>query len=53
MLAMWVGRPGLITPEVVADFQASKEYGFARIREIAEAASVKLDLPPLAPRACI
>ena len=46
VLAIWVGRRELITPEVVADFMASKEYGLARIGEIAEAASLKLDLPP-------
>ena len=46
VLAIWVGRRELITPEVVADFLASKEYGMARIGEIAEAASLKLDLPP-------
>lgn len=46
VLAIWVGRRELITPEVVADFLASKEYGLARIGEIAEAASLKLDLPP-------
>jgi len=34
-----------MTPEVVADFQASKRYGMERVREISEAASVKLDLP--------
>jgi len=45
VLAMWVGRREVVTPEVVADFQASKEYGMARIEEIADAASVKLDLP--------
>lgn len=45
VLAIWVGRRDVITPEVVADFQASKEYGVRRVREIAEAASVKLDLP--------
>jgi chorismate dehydratase len=45
VLAIWTGRPDVITPEVVADFQASKEYGVNRAREIAEAASVKLDLP--------
>lgn len=45
VLAIWVGRKEAITPEVVADFQASKEYGVARAREIAEAASIKLDLP--------
>lgn len=46
VLAIWVGRRELITPEVVGDFLASKEYGLARIGEIAESASLKLDLPP-------
>ena len=46
VLAIWVGRRELITPEVVADFLASKEYGLARMGEIAEAAALKLDLPP-------
>jgi chorismate dehydratase len=45
VLAIWVGRKEAMTPEVVADFQASKEYGVGRVREIAEAASIKLDLP--------
>jgi chorismate dehydratase len=46
VLAVWVGRREFINPEVVADFLASKEYGLARIGEIAEAASLKLELPP-------
>jgi predicted solute-binding protein len=46
VLAVWVGRRELITQDVVADFMASKEYGLARIGEIAESASLKLDLPP-------
>lgn len=45
VLALWVGRREAITPEVVADFLASKEYGMARIGEIAEGAALKLDLP--------
>jgi chorismate dehydratase len=45
VLAIWAGRKDAITPEVVADFQASKEYGMQRVREIAEGASIKLDLP--------
>lgn len=45
VLAIWAGRKEAITPEVVADFQASKEYGVRRAREIADAASIKLDLP--------
>ncbi len=46
VLAIWVGRRDAVTPEVVADFLASKKYGLERIREISEAASIKLDLPP-------
>lgn len=45
VLAIWVGRKDAITPEVVADFQASKEYGVRHVRDIAEGASIKLDLP--------
>jgi chorismate dehydratase len=45
VLAIWAGRRDAITPEVVADFQESKRYGMEHIREISEAASVKLDLP--------
>jgi chorismate dehydratase len=48
VLAIWAGRRNVVTPEVVADFQASKQYGLKRVREIAEAASIKLDLPPRA-----
>ena len=45
VLAIWAGRRDAITPDVVADFQESKRYGMEHIREISEAASVKLDLP--------
>lgn len=45
VLALWAGRRGAFTPEVIADFEASKRYGVERVREISEAASVKLDLP--------
>jgi chorismate dehydratase len=45
VLAIWVGRREAVTPQVVADFAASKEYGLARIGEIAEAAAEKLELP--------
>jgi chorismate dehydratase len=48
VLAIWAGRPDVVTPGVVADFQASKQYGLKRFREISEAASIKLDLPPRA-----
>jgi chorismate dehydratase len=46
VLAVWAGRPEVMTPEVIADFHASKRYGVERIREICEAASIKLDMPP-------
>jgi chorismate dehydratase len=46
VLAIWVARRGAITPEIAADFQASREYGLARIGEIAEIAALKLELPP-------
>jgi chorismate dehydratase len=48
VLAIWAGRRDAITPEVVADFEASKQFGLERIREISEAASIKLDMPPRA-----
>jgi chorismate dehydratase len=48
VLALWTARPDVVTEELVADFQASKAYGLAHVREIAKAASIKLDLPPLA-----
>jgi predicted solute-binding protein len=46
VLAVWVARRGAITPEIAADFQASRDYGLARIGEIAEGAALKLELPP-------
>jgi chorismate dehydratase len=46
VLALWVARRGAVTPEIVADFEASREYGLARIGEIAEGAALKLELPP-------
>ena len=45
VLALWVARREAAAPDVVADFLASKEYGLAHIEEIAEGASLKLDLP--------
>ena len=46
VLAIWVARRGVITPEIAGDFQASREYGLAHMGEIAEGAALKLDLPP-------
>jgi chorismate dehydratase len=46
VLAVWAGRREAVTQEVVADFLASRDYGLSRINDIAEGASLKLDLPP-------
>jgi chorismate dehydratase len=46
VLAIWVARRGVITPEIASDFQASREYGLAHMGEIAEGAALKLELPP-------
>jgi predicted solute-binding protein len=48
VLAVWAGRREAVTPEVVDDFLASKQYGIEHIEEIAEAASNELELPPAA-----
>ena len=45
VLAVWAARRGAITPEVAADFLASKRYGLARIDEIAANTSVQLGMP--------
>jgi predicted solute-binding protein len=46
VLAFWVARRGVLTPEIAADFQASRDYGLSRIGEIAEGAAPKLEPPP-------
>jgi len=45
VLAFWAGRRAVVTPEVAADFQASCEYGVARIAEIAAEAAGELHMP--------
>ena len=45
VLAIWAGRREAVTPEIVADFVASKEYGFAHLGEISAAASLEQNLP--------
>jgi chorismate dehydratase len=46
VLAIWVARRGVLTAEMIADFQASRDYGLSHIGEIAEGAALKLELPP-------
>ncbi len=56
VLAVWAARRDAfgsagappVLADVVSDFLSSKAYGLARIREIAEGASLKLDLPAAA-----
>jgi chorismate dehydratase len=45
VLAVWAARRDSITPEVAADFAASKAYGVAHLEEISEAAADELGLP--------
>jgi chorismate dehydratase len=45
VLAFWAARREIATAELTADFLASKEYGMARIPEIAADASPKLQMP--------
>jgi chorismate dehydratase len=45
VLALWVARRDVATAEIAADFLASKNYGLARIPEIAAQASEELQLP--------
>jgi chorismate dehydratase len=47
VLAIWVARRGVLTPEMIADFHASRDFGLSHIGDIAEGAALKLDLPPL------
>ncbi len=46
VLAIWVARRGVLSPEMIADFQASRDYGLSHIGDIAEGAALKLELPP-------
>lgn len=46
VLAIWAARRDAATPEVIADFAASRKHGLARIAEISKAAAPQLNLPP-------
>ena len=41
VLAVWAARRDAVTPEVVADFLASRDYGLAHIGDIAEGAAAE------------
>jgi chorismate dehydratase len=46
VLAIWAGRRDILTPEVAADFAASRDFGVAHVAEISAAASREMQLPP-------
>jgi chorismate dehydratase len=45
VLALWAARRDVVTPDLVADFQTSKEFGLSHIEEIAANAAATLGLP--------
>ncbi len=45
VLAVWAARKGVATPEVVADFLASRDFGLSRIAEISSDGAGELELP--------
>jgi chorismate dehydratase len=45
VMAIWAARPGIATPEVIADFTASRDLGLSQIAAISEEAARELQLP--------
>jgi chorismate dehydratase len=45
VLAIWAAKRNVVTPEVLADFEASRNYGLARIAEISKQSSLEMSLP--------
>jgi chorismate dehydratase len=45
VLAVWAAQKGVATPEVVADFHASRDFGLSHIAEISSDAAGELKLP--------
>jgi predicted solute-binding protein len=45
VLAVWAARPSVATPDVVADFHASRAFGLLNLHELCDAASAELRLP--------
>ncbi len=48
VLAVWAARPEIVSPELVCDFQASRDLGVAQIPAIADEAAAELGLPAAA-----
>jgi chorismate dehydratase len=47
VLAIWAARRDAVTPEVAADFAASRDFGMEHIAEICREAARELELPAL------
>jgi chorismate dehydratase len=45
VMAVWAARPEVVTPEVLADFEASRCFGLSQIGAISLEAARELDLP--------
>jgi predicted solute-binding protein len=45
VLAIWAAKRNVVTPEVLADFAASRDYGLARIAQISKQSSLEMNLP--------
>ena len=45
VMAVWAARPEVVTPEVLADFAASRNFGLAQIPAICHEAARELELP--------
>src|SRR5579872_2330148 len=45
VLAVWAARPSVATPDVVADFHASRAFGLLNLNELCDASSADLRLP--------
>jgi len=48
VMAVWAARPEVVTPEVLTDFSASRDFGLGQITAICTAAARELELPQLA-----
>jgi predicted solute-binding protein len=46
VFAVWAGRRGVVTPELVETFAASCRYGRERIEEIVAMESARREFPP-------
>jgi chorismate dehydratase len=45
VMAVWAARPEVLTPDVLADFAASRDFGLTQIAAISLAAASELNLP--------